>query len=425
MSTERDPAFEDLLEFLRETRGFEHTEYKRPSLMRRFRTRMDAVGVAGFEDYRSYLEAEPREVAELLDTILINVTGFFRDPETWELVGSTVIPRLLEDADPERPIRAWSAGCASGEEPFTIAMLFAEALGEDAFHERVKIYATDVDDDALTAARQATYPPQKLADVPDPLRDKYFQQQNGNLICRNELRRAVIFGRNDLLQDPPISRVDLLASRNTLMYFSLVARERILSNFFLALNGNGYLLLGKAEAPISRSTLFIPYDLKRRVFVKSADAEPDRPRLRGPVVLEQAPPEDRPLQEAAFEQAVTAELVVDTAGRVAVINQPARALFGLRASDVGRPLQELELSYRPLELRSLIDETYAEGRPVSRKEIEWTSDDGQRRFLDVQITPLHAATGQLLGTSISFGDISRHRMLHEELEGARIELEKV
>jgi len=110
MSAQRDPEFEDLLEFLRETRGFDYSEYKRPSLMRRFQKRMDEVNVSGYGDYRSYLEAEPREVAELFDTILINVTGFFRDPASWEFVASTVVPKVLEDAGDERPIRIWSAG---------------------------------------------------------------------------------------------------------------------------------------------------------------------------------------------------------------------------------------------------------------------------------------------------------------------------
>ena len=127
MSAQPDPAFEDLLEFLRETRGFDYTDYKRPSLMRRFQKRMDIAGVADYADYKSYLQAGPREVAQLFDTILINVTGFFRDPPTWEFIASMIVPRVLEDAGPERPIRIWSAGCAWGEEPFTVAMLFAEA----------------------------------------------------------------------------------------------------------------------------------------------------------------------------------------------------------------------------------------------------------------------------------------------------------
>jgi two-component system CheB/CheR fusion protein len=418
VNAETDPAFEDLLEFLREMRGFDYTEYKRPSLMRRFRKRMDEVAVSDYGDYRSYLEAEPREVTKLFDTILINVTGFFRDAPTWEFVASTVIPKVLEEAGEERTIRIWSAGCASGEEPFTVAMLFAEALGDDAFRERVKIYATDVDDDAVNTARHAAYGAKALESVPEHLREKYFRQQNAHFIFLNDLRRAVIFGRNDLLQDPPISRVDLLVSRNTLMYFGPTAQTRILSNFSFALQPRGYLLLGKAEAMTGRSNLFVAYDLKRRVFVKNAAAEAEWPRVRVPLDEQQ----QRPLWEAAFEQAPTAEIVVDSGHRVAVVNHSARTMFGLRGSDVGRPLRDLEVSYRPIELRSLLDEAYADGRIVAKKEISWEID-GRTRYLDVQVTPLHGPAGQLLGAAISFAEVSRHRLLQDELESARRELD--
>jgi two-component system, chemotaxis family, CheB/CheR fusion protein len=423
MSVEADPAFEELLEFLRETRGFDYTEYKRPSLIRRFRKRMDAVGVAEFSDYRSYLEAEPAEVAELFDAILINVTGFFRDADTWQFVASDVIPKILEHAGADREIRVWSAGCATGEEAFTAAMLFAEALGQDEFRQRVKIYATDVDEDALAQARHAAYPESKLDGVPEELRERYFQPQNNRLVVRSAIRRGVIFGRNDLLQDPPISRVDLVVSRNTLMYFGRTAQRRILANFHFALNHQGFLLLGTAEALTGHADLFVPHELKRRVFVPAAGEGGERLRAGPRFVV--TPPDltDQPLQDAAFQQAPMAEIVVDGAGNVAIINQPARSLFGLRTTDIGRPLQDLEVSYRPLELRSLIDQAYGEGHTVSQKEVEWEYEAGKTRFLDVQLTPLLSIGGRVLGISASFIDVTRYRSLQDQLVRAGQSLE--
>jgi two-component system, chemotaxis family, CheB/CheR fusion protein len=391
--------------------------------MRRFRQRMEVAGADGFSDYRSYLEAEPREVAELFDTILINVTGFFRDDATWEFVGADIIPRILEEAGPEGEIRAWSAGCASGEEPFTVAMLFAEALGDEAFRERVKIYATDVDEDALRQGRAAVYPAAKVEDVPEELRERYFQSQDGESIVRSEIRRAVIFGRNDLLQDPPISRVDLLISRNTLMYFGPLAQSRILGNFQFALNPSGFLLLGPAEALSSGASLFVPYDLKRRVFVPNPDAASEHPRRRSTYPTLELPSAERPLEEAAFQQAPMAEIVVDSSGNIAFFNQPARSLFGLGANDIGRPLRDLEVSYRPLELRSVIDQAYGEGRTISTREVEWTYEEGRKRYLDIQVAPLHSQGGQLLGVSASFIDVTGARMLRDELERGRHDLE--
>ena len=138
----QNPQFEELLAYLRETRGFDFTAYKRSTLMRRVQKRMHTVNAESFIDYRDYLEVHPEEFALLFDTILINVTAFFRDLPAWEYLGRTVIPALLAKKEPGSPIRVWSAGCASGEEAYSIAILLAEALGHDQFRERVKIYAT-------------------------------------------------------------------------------------------------------------------------------------------------------------------------------------------------------------------------------------------------------------------------------------------
>jgi two-component system CheB/CheR fusion protein len=335
-----------------------------------------------------------------------------------------VIPRILEYRTGQMPIRVWSAGCATGEEAYTAAMLLAEALGDDAFRERVKIYATDIDEDALAQARLSTYKPNQLESVPPNLRERYFQEQNGGFVFRNDIRRAVIFGRNDLLQDPPISRVDLLISRNTLMYFEPQAQQRILANYAFALHRQGFLMLGKAEALQSRTSLFEVFDLKHRIFVKSSSVESDA-RLPRPLARQEEPArsDDGVLREAAFDQAPVAQLTVDRARRVASINHAARAAFGLRTSDIGRPLQDLEVSYRPIELRSLIDEVESERRPVTSKEVEWSPSGGPPRQLDVQLTPLTDGTGRYAGVAISFADVSRYHALAAELEASRRELE--
>src|SRR3954447_10929360 len=145
-----DPDFEALLLYLKESRGFDFTGYKRTSLMRRVDRRMAEVGVGGYPEYLDHLQVHPDEFTALFNTILINVTGFFRDPDTWEQLGTEVLPALLAARPVQAPIRIWSAGCASGEEAYTLAIVLAESLGIDAFRERVKIYATDVDEEQLT-----------------------------------------------------------------------------------------------------------------------------------------------------------------------------------------------------------------------------------------------------------------------------------
>ena len=168
----RDPSFERLLAYLKESRAFDFTGYKRASLMRRVQHQMSQVGVDSFDDYYDYLQVHPEEFTGLFNTILINVTSFFRDEEAWEYLATTALPRLLESTGSE-PIRVWSAGCATGEEAYSLAMTLVEALGPADFRQRVKIYATDVDEDALAIARQAAYTERNCA------------------VCLRDIRRSV------------------------------------------------------------------------------------------------------------------------------------------------------------------------------------------------------------------------------------------
>jgi len=202
--TALDPAFEELLTVLYQTHNFDFSGYKRSTLVRRVRRRMDLLGLDAFVDYADYLEVHPEEFGPLFNTILINVTTFFRDPPAWEHVEREVIPRILAAKRDGEPIRVWSAGCASGEEAYTLAIILCEALGVDGFRERVKIYATDLDDDALERARRGTYTAKEIAAVPEELQARYFEERSGQWLFRNDLRRSVIFGRHDLAQDAPI-----------------------------------------------------------------------------------------------------------------------------------------------------------------------------------------------------------------------------
>src|SRR3954463_1219798 len=175
MDGQADDAFEALLRYMRDARGFDFTGYKRASLMRRVRHRMDQAGHATFEEYLDVLQASSDEFAALFNTILINVTAFFRDPEAWDFVRDHAIPEILATHGPHDAIRVWSAGCASGEEAYSLAMLWAEELGLDDFRNRVKIYATDVNEGALNKGRSATYTAREIEGVPRELLDKYFR----------------------------------------------------------------------------------------------------------------------------------------------------------------------------------------------------------------------------------------------------------
>src|SRR5262245_51330961 len=208
----RDEDFETLLSFIKRNRSFDFTGYKRPSLMRRVRRRMDAVHVGSFGEYQDYLQSHEDEFGELFNTILINVTAFFRDPASWEYVADQVVSQIADRKGRAEQIRVWSTGCATGEEAYTIAMIFAEGLGERVLSERVKIYATDIDSEALVQGRHGVYSLKDVEPVSEELRQKYFERQDGKFAFRRDLRRSVIFGRHNLIEDPPISHIDLLVA---------------------------------------------------------------------------------------------------------------------------------------------------------------------------------------------------------------------
>jgi two-component system, chemotaxis family, CheB/CheR fusion protein len=424
--TQPDPQFEALLLYLKEARGFDFTGYKRSSLMRRVGRRMAQINVPDYTEYLDYLQVHPEEFTALFNTILINVTGFFRDVEAWECLRNDVLPTILAAKDPDAPLRLWSAGCASGEEAYSLAMMIAEALGPDEFRRRVKIYATDVDEEGLTQARHASYGERDIRGLPPELLERYFEASANRYTFRKDLRRSVIFGRNDLVQDAPISRIDLLVCRNALMYFNAETQARILSRFHFALTNSGVLFLGKAEMLLSHTNLFVPIDLKRRLFRKVA---PPHAAI-GALLLElpQSPLRnelvglDR-LRNEAFSASPVAQVVVTSDGLVALSNRQAETLFGVSTKDVGRPFRDLDLSYRPVELRRFIEQAQVDRRMTRVPDVEYVRGPGETLHLEVQINPLLDSDASLLGVALIFLDVTAAQRLHDELEHANRQLE--
>ena len=420
--------FLPLLEYLKRSRGFDFSGYKRTSLMRRIEKRMQMVGVAEYGDYIDYLEVHPDEFGHLFNMILINVTAFFRDPLSWEYISQEVVPRLLAEKSDTESIRIWSAGCASGEEPYTLAIILAEALGFDEFRKRVKLYATDIDEEALAQARQASYSEREVAGIPGVLLEKYFEKSANRYVFHKDLRRALIFGSHDLLKDAPISRIDLLVCRNTLMYFNSEVQAQVLQRFHFALNETGCLFLGKAEMLFTHANLFAPLELKRRIFslvLKGTPRERTGPVLQragvvGPLTVNS----HTRIQELVFDSGPIAEIVVDLNGNLTMANEKARGLFRLSPRDIGRVLQDLEVSYRPVELRSKIEMAYAERRTIDLKEIVWQPAGAPNPlYFDVQVVPLSDGLERPLGVKVAFADVSRYRRLQQELEESSRELE--
>lgn len=323
-NSEFNADFEALIDYIKRSRGYDFTGYKRSSLGRRVLRRMQTVGIDSYSEYIDLLEVTPEEFIHLFNTILINVTSFFRDRSTCEYVAREIIPRIAARKESTESIRIWSAGCASGQEAYTLAMLVAEVLGAEQFRQRVKIYATDVDEEALDQARHATYNFREVSSVPSELLEHYFESSDNLYTFRKDLRRSVIFGRHDLLQDAPISRIDLLVCRNTLMYFNSETQARIIARFHFALNESGFLFLGKAEMLLSHTDSFVPVDLKRRIFTKVPKGNArDRLLIMGinnhNEEVNSIASHIR-LRDAAFDASPIAQIAVDLNGLLSIAN---------------------------------------------------------------------------------------------------------
>ena len=425
-STEPVPetaAFEDLLAFINEARGFDFRGYKRPSLTRRIRKRMAAIGIGDYTGYRERLAADPGEFTALFNTILINVTALRRDREAWDYLAASVLPRLAAAKESDEPLRVWSAGCASGEEVYSLAVLLCDVLGEQRFRETVKIYGTDADEEALIQARQGRYPHKALQEAfSEEQLARYFENPTTAPMLRGDLRRVLIFGRHDLVRDPPISRVDLLVCRNTLMYFNAEAQQRVLANFHFALNPGGFLFLGKSEALATRTSLFSVEDLASRVILKGARSARRANALNTSVEAPASTVLPAAMADAAFDAHPFAEVMLDRELRVLRVNRRARHFFGIGQNQVGRALQDLDALARPGELRGAIDESLRDRRSVTASELHLTLATGGVETFAVHVVPV-LVNGAIDAVGLTFEEVSRYVKLREELERSQRELE--
>jgi two-component system CheB/CheR fusion protein len=423
LTLEAGRDFEDLIEYLRDARGFDFTGYKRASLIRRVSQRCSELGIDNFRAYHDYLQVHAEEFAILFDKILINVTDFFRDKESWDYLAQNVVPRIAAKTG---EIRIWSTGTSSGEEAYSAAILFCEALGEASFVDRVKIYATDVDEQALSKARGG-YAAQDLRSLEDGMRSRYFERQGERFMFRAALRRAIIFGRHDLTQDAPISRLDLLVCRNTLIYFTAEAQGRILARFHYALNDDGYLFLGRAEMLLTHAALFTPVDLKERIFGKVARLQL-RERL---MLLAQSGSAEATnhvarqlrVRELATEGIPYPQIVVDALGVLVSANQPARNFFEIPMADIGRLLKDLEVSYKPVDLRTPIDLVARERRPTTLRAVQVKGADSVDGLFDIHVAPLIDDDGSVVGTAVNFVDVTHSMQMRAELDRMMQELQ--
>ena len=238
----------EILEKVYKERGFDFRQYKETSLERRLQKRLHAVNLKSYKDYVIRLSEDPAEYDRLIDTILINVTEFFRDRDAFDVIRDKVLPDVIRDKSDERPeLKIWSAGCATGEEAYSMAILLNEILEDKADDCEFSVCGTDIDKDSLEKANAAAYRIETAnGKIADEILNKYFIR-NGSLKVKDSVKRNCFFLFHDLVLHRPLKAIDIILCRNVAIYFERALQEKIYAKFSDALNEKGYLFLGKAE----------------------------------------------------------------------------------------------------------------------------------------------------------------------------------
>ncbi|MBI1753522.1 MAG: PAS domain-containing protein [Acidobacteria bacterium] len=275
MSNQERSSFERICILLRARTGHDFSLYKKSTIYRRIERRMGIHGIASISEYVQFIEGTPPESELLFKELLIGVTSFFRDPESWKQLAEEVIPALIAARPEGGVLRAWVPGCSTGEEACSLAITFMEVLKEQGPRAPVtlQIFATDLDRDAVEKGRQGSYSPAAMSGLSDERRLAWFIPDEHGFKLRKEIREMLVYAIQDVIQDPPFIRLDLLLCRNLLIYFSSDLQKRVLPLFHYSLNPNGCLFLGSAESIGPFTDLFVPHPGKARLFYRKANSQ--------------------------------------------------------------------------------------------------------------------------------------------------------
>ncbi len=402
---------------VRDSSGVDFSRYKMPTIRRRLQRRLVATGTRTLEEYRAYVKGQPTEYDRMITSFLIKVTEFFRDADLFAYLRDTLLPELIAHGRAQgRELRLWSAGCATGEEAYSLALLVAEALGDELEQWTVRIFATDLDGDAVVFARRGVYPAGALEETPPALRERYFTEEAGTYTVTKRVRGLLVFGEHDLGQRPPFPRIDLCLCRNVLIYFTTELQERALETFAFALRDGGILVLGKAETANLLPASFAPVEGALRVYrrqgasprLSSLAEQPTLGRRTRPGgVVRRAVAQDgqaRLERGQAQGSHIGADrvllslpvgvVVVDRRYDLQHINSAARRLLGIHGEALGLDLVHLVQGVPSGDLRVAIDAAF-QGEPRTLDAVSTTLvAPGETRYLRIvcQAHPTEGAT---------------------------------
>ena len=391
----------EIYAILRNQVGHDFGGYKTRTFMRRVQRRMQIRQFDSSEAYLELLRQEPQEVGALFRDLLINVTNFFRDADAFETLAAVVVPKLFENRGAEDTIRMWVPGCATGEEVFSLGILIREYMEGRTALPRVQIFATDIDENALSVARAGRYPAALLDSVSPERRQRFFVLDGGGYVVAKEVRDLCIFSPHSVIRDPPFSRIDLVSCRNLLIYFGPDVQGHVIPIFHYALRPDGYLFLGTSENISPFGDLFAPIEKKHRIFRRRSDVAPG---VRLPLSITGFRPgraneqiaRKSPMGGIALRQSVESQVLEQFAPPYVVVNREGEIVFYsgrtgkyLEAA-AGLPTRQVLAIARKglrLDLRSMLREAADSGHALTREGVAVEGDDGRVQMITLTVAP--------------------------------------
>ena len=428
LEEEKAPAGADpireVLAMLRIRSGHDFSNYKRPTIGRRISRRVQVHDLADVNEYIDYLRRHPEEMQALLSDLLITVTNFFRDKDTYKSLEQQVVPQMFANKTSAEQVRVWVAGCATGEEAYSIAILLHEHAARLADPPKIQIFASDIDADALATARDCRYNEIIAADVsPERLR-RFFVKEGQNYIVKKELRDSILFAPHNVLRDPPFSRIDLITCRNLLIYLNRNTQDLLLRVLHFVLRQGGFLFLGASESAEGAASLFAPLDKKNRIYraLPSAAQHPPLPLTGEWKIRIPEPPAAHKHQDFSLgnlhhilvEEYAPPSVLVNEEGDILHLSQHAGRYLQLPGGQPTHNLFDIAPPALQLDLRHAFITAKQKNRQVETPNLR-VSLNGEQRLVNLIVRPSLETSGAIQGLYLVIFDETRPSAAPREL----------
>jgi two-component system CheB/CheR fusion protein len=396
-----ESSIKGIFALLRAKTEVDFSQYRKTTVRRRIQRRMVVHRLDGLDEYLTFLKRNPEEIDALYKEMLIHVTGFFREPETFDVLQTLVLPRLLDKRGPNDPIRIWLPGCSTGEEAYSLAIIVREFFDNRVESPGIQIFATDVSDRVLEVARKGTFDQTIEASLSKERLRRFFSKGGRGYQINKQIRDLCVFARQNVLRDPPFSRLDLISCRNVLIYFETAAQKKLIPFFHYALKPGGFLLLGGAETVGNFSDLFEPVDSRTKLFAKRSVQSPSFANME----VELLGSKDQALREVSAQEGLLQPdirretdrilmvkycppaIVVDNNMKILQFRGNVAPFLDPQPGEASLDLFRMVRSSLEITLRSTIADAKKANMPV-RKESILIQGSGQRNFLNLEVIPM-------------------------------------